>query len=132
MTKLNTSDKIYIARSLIPSGGRGVFAQKNIKKGELIERCPTIEVPSSDVANLVDSILITYFYYLGKNKDRVFITLGFGSIYNHTYTPNAVYKAILKEGIIDFIATKYIKKDVEITVNYNTGNKKGENPLWFE
>lgn len=130
MSKLKTSDKVYISISKIPNSGRGVFAAKDIQKGELIERCPTIEVPKDDVANLTDSILITYFYYLGKNKDRVFITLGFGSIYNHTYKPNAVYKAKLKEGLIDFIAIKSIKKDEEITVNYNSENSK--NPLWFE
>lgn len=132
MTKLSASDKIYVAQSQITNAGRGVFAKLNIKKGEIIESCPVIEVPLHDVANLTDSILITYFYYLGKNKDRVFITLGFGSIYNHTYTPTAVYKAKLKENLIDFVAIKNIKKDEEITVNYNSESKKNKTPLWFE
>ncbi len=76
MDKIKTSDKIYVAQSRIFNGGRGVFARVDIKKDEVIERCPVIEVPPHDVANLTDSILITYFYYLGKNKDRVLITLG--------------------------------------------------------
>ena len=131
MTHLKTSDKIYLSRSKIPNAGRGVFASINIKKGETIESCPVIEVPLHDVSNLTESVLITYFYYLGKNKDRVLITLGFGSIYNHTYSPNATYKERLKDEIIDFVAIKDIKKDDEITVNYNS-ETSNITPLWFE
>ncbi len=132
MTKLTTSDKIYVSQSRIANAGRGVFARTDIKKGKIIEICPVIEVPPHDVANLTDTVLITYFYYLGRNKNRIFITLGFGSIYNHTYTPNAIYKVKLKEGTVDFVATKDIKKDEEITVNYNSEGPKSKTPLWFE
>lgn len=132
MRKLTTSGKIYVAQSKIANAGRGVFARRDIKKGGVIERCPVIEVPLNDVSNLTESILVTYFYYLGKNKEHVLITLGFGSIYNHTYTPNAAYKQKLKEGIIEFAAIKDIKKDEEITVNYNPENSGSKTPLWFE
>jgi LPXTG-site transpeptidase (sortase) family protein len=37
--------------------------------------------------------------------------LGFGSIYNHTYEPNAKYRIRQKENTIEFIALKDIKKD---------------------
>ncbi len=132
MTKLLTSDKIYVSQSKIPDSGRGVFARIDIKKGEIIESCPVIEVPQHDVANLSESVLITYFYYLGKDKERILITLGFGAIYNHTYKPNAIYKERLKEGLVDFIAMKNIEKDEEITVNYNSEDSGSKNPLWFE
>lgn len=132
MAKLNTSSKIYVDISKIPNGGRGVFARRDIKNGEVIESCPVIEIPHDDVANLLDSVLITYFYYLGPRKDRVLITLGFGAIYNHTYTPNARYVEKLKEGIVEFVAIKDISKDEEITVNYNSEDSGSTNPLWFE
>ncbi|HUQ84861.1 MAG TPA: SET domain-containing protein-lysine N-methyltransferase [Candidatus Limnocylindrales bacterium] len=132
MNKLKTSDKIYVAESKIPDSGRGVFARIGIKKNEVIESCPVIEVPPHDVANLSESVLVTYFYYLGKNKERVLITLGFGAIYNHTYTPNAMYEERLNAGLIDFVALKDISKDEEITVNYNSENSGNKNPLWFE
>ena len=92
MNKLITSDKIYIRQSRIANAGRGVYARRDIKKDEIIEKCPIIEVPKHDVANLRESILVTYFFYFGKNKERLIIALGFGSIYNHTYEPNATYK----------------------------------------
>jgi len=130
--KLLTSDKVYIRQSRILNAGRGVYARRDIKKDEIIEKCPVIEVPKHDVSNLRESILVTYFFYFGKNKERLAIALGFGSIYNHTYEPNATYKIKHREKTIDFIALSDINKDDEITVNYNYGNPKDKSPLWFE
>lgn len=132
MKKLPASDKVYIGKSRILDAGRGVFARRDITKEELIEKCPIIEIPEHDLSNLRESILVTYFFYFGKNKERLFIALGFGSIYNHAYKPNAKYKIKHAERIIDFIALKDIKKDDEITFNYSYGNSKNESPLWFE
>ena len=36
------TDKISIKQSLISNGGRGVFAEKDFKKGEVIEVCPLL------------------------------------------------------------------------------------------
>ena len=132
MKKLPTSDKVYLSKSRIPNAGRGVYASRDIKKNELIEKCPIIEVPSHDGSNLNESILVTYFYFFGKKRERILIALGFGSIYNHAYKPNAVYKIKHKEMTIDFVALRDIKKDDEVTVNYNYENSKNKNPLWFE
>jgi uncharacterized protein len=132
MKKLLTSDKIYIKKSEIPNAGRGVYARSDIKKNEIIESCPIIEVPEHDMSNLKESILVTYFFYFGKNKERLVVALGFGSIYNHTYKPNATYKIKHTERTLDFIALSDIKKDDEITVNYNYGNPKDNSPLWFD
>jgi SET domain-containing protein len=131
MKKLLTSEKIYIKKSKIPNAGRGVYARCDIKKDEIIERCPIIEVPEHDMSNLNESILVTYFFYFGKNKEQLLVALGFGSIYNHTHKPNAIYKIKQTEGVIDFIALKDIEKDDEITVNYNYGNPKDNKQLWF-
>ena len=133
MKKLLTSDKIYIRQSRILNAGRGVYASRDIKKDEIIEKCPVIEVPKYDMSKLRESILVTYFFYFGKNKNRLVIALGFGSIYNHAYKPNARYKIRHTEKTIDFIALSNIKKDDEITVNYNNyPNPKDKSPLWFE
>jgi len=132
--KLLASDKIYISKSRIPNADRGVFARRDIKKGEIIERCPIIEVSKNDTSNLKESVLVTYFFYFGKNKERIAVALGFGSIYNHSYKPNAIYKIKQKEKVIDFIALDDIKKNDEITFNYyNSSKPRGnKNPLWFE
>ena len=131
MSKVKSSNKIYISQSKIANAGRGVFAGVNIKKGEIIESCPVIEILKRDSENINLSMLVTYIYYLGKNKERMIVALGFGSIYNHTFQPNAKYKEKYKEKVIDFIALNKIKKIDEITVNYSQGNHKDKNPLWF-
>lgn len=124
-------NKIYISQSKIPNAGRGVFANVHIRKGEIIEQCPVIEIPDHDASQVNKSILNTYIYYLGKNKDQLVIALGFGSIYNHTHQPNAKYKKMLSKARIDFVSIQEIFKDEEITVNYNQGNQKDKSPLWF-
>lgn len=131
MKKIAASDKVYLSESKIIKAGRGVFASVDIKKGEIIEQCPVVEIPEHDTSNINESTLVEYVYYLGKNKDRLMLALGFGSIYNHSYQPNAKYKEKYTEKIIDFIAINEIKKDEEITVNYNQGNHKNYR-LWFE
>lgn len=132
MKSLFPSENVYIKESKMVNAGRGVFAKKDIKRGGIIEVCPIIELPEHDASNLEEGILITYLYYFGKDREKALVALGFGSIYNHTYTPNALYEIKASEKTITFSAQKNIKKDQEITVNYNHGNPKGTNPLWFE
>jgi uncharacterized protein len=134
MEKLLTSAKIYVKQSSIHLAGRGVFARCDIKKNEIIETCPMIELSKHDTSNVAESALVTYFFYFGKKKERVAIVLGFGSLYNHSYTPNATFFIRQKENLIDFTALHEIKNDEEITFNYHNDNKKEnkKSPLWFE
>ncbi len=132
MKKISSSDRVYVNDSRIAIGERGVFAARNIGKGQLIEKCPIIEISEDDPSNSKEGILITYFYYFGKKKEGQAIALGFGSIYNHTYEPNAIYEINHDVKTIDFTASSDIKKDEEITVNYNFANPKDKNPMWFE
>lgn len=124
MRKLPTSKKIYIAHSRIANAGRGVFATQSIKRMEIIEVCPVILISKNDVSNLKGSILVNYYFYFGKDNEMLAIALGFGSIYNHSYEPNATYKKKSGDKVIDFVAIKNIKKGEEITINYNYGNPK--------
>ncbi len=129
VNKLLPSNKIYISDSKITKAGRGVFARVDIKRGEVIERCPVIEIPEHIAASVNESILVTYIYYLGKNKERLMLALGFGSIYNHTDSPNTKYEEKYEERLIEFIAITDIKKGDEITVNYSQGQSITA-PLW--
>ena len=132
MKNILNSNNVYFGKSKIFEAGRGVFARYNILKGNIIERCPIIEVPKYDTSNLTESILVTYFFYFGKNKERSAIALGLGSIYNHAYKPNAKFRIKQKDMTIDFIALKNIKKGDEITFNYYGNGNPKKNPLWFE
>jgi SET domain-containing protein len=131
MRKIFAPEKVYVSKSRISDASRGVFAKSDIKKGEVVETAPIIEVPRHDMSNLKESVLVTYFFYFGKNKERLAVALGFGSIYNHSDKPNVAYKIKLKEKIIEFTAINDITKDDEITFDY-ANIKKRENPLWFQ
>ena len=134
MKKLTPSNKIYVGKSEIINAGRGVFARRDIKKGEIIETSPIIEISKYDTSNLKDSFLVTYFFYFGKNKQRLATALGFGSIYNHSQKPNITYKIKPRDKLIEFTALDDINKDDELTFNYqNRKNlKHNKRPLWFE
>ena len=131
MKKHIVSDKVSVGESNISGAGRGVFAKSEIKKGELIERCPFLEIPESEREKLNESFLVSYFFYFGKNKEKQALLLGFGSMYNHSYKPNASFKIKKSEGVVEFVALKNIKKSEEILFNYK-GDSKNKAPLWFE
>lgn len=133
MKKLLASKNIYVGKSNIADAERGVFARHDIKKGEIIERAPIIEVSEGDKSNLGKSHLVTYFFFFGKNKKHLALALGFGSLYNHSDSPNTVFKIKPKKKIIEFIALSNIKKDDEITFDYGgSGKADRKRPLWFE
>lgn len=128
------SSKIYVANSFIENAGRGVFASQVIKKDEIIEVCPVLLVNELEVPHLRKTEIINYYFSWGDNKNnhKAAICLGFGSLYNHSYTPNATYVKLFDEQIIKFLAIKHIQKDEEITVNYNSGNPDDKTPLWIQ
>jgi len=101
-------NKIYISKSKTSGAGRGVFAGEDFKKGDLVERCPAIVFPLKEYPIIKKTILRNYYFMWGKNTSV--ICLGLGSLYNHSYTPNATYKKNIKSKTIDFIALKDIKK----------------------
>lgn len=128
--RLLPSAKIYVSKSKIANAGRGVFASQDIDINEVIEVCPILEVPANDVFNLKESILVNYYFSFDEDPDLLAIVLGFGSIYNHSYSPNATYKYLSKDKILEFKSIKDIKKNEEITVNYNSGEPDNQSPLW--
>lgn len=124
-------EKVRLGRSTIPKAGRGVFAIKIIQREEVIEKCPIIKL-SNEAHSLKKSKLYNYYFLWGKNHKNAAIALGLGSIYNHSYEPNATYKKDLRHQTITFSAIKKIWPGEEITVNYNYGDPKDKSPLWFK
>lgn len=111
----------------VPGKGRGVFAARAFRKNERIEICPVVLVPAAERPHLNATSLHNYYYTWRKGAA---IALGMGSIYNHSYEPNARYLKNYREDRIEIIALRRIEKDEEITVNYN-GRPASRSPLWF-
>ena len=121
------SDLVKVKR--IPGKGRGVFARRDIKKDTEIERVPMLVIPERDIYREEgDGMLSEYVFAWGKKT--VALALGYGSLYNHSYKPNARYEDDGQQTKV-YIAIKNIKKGEEITINYN-GDPKNRSPLWFK
>ena len=60
----------------------------------------------------------------------VAIALGFGSLYNHSYTPNACYEDVSGH-MKNYIAIRDIQAGEEVTINYN-GDANSTEPVWFD
>lgn len=128
MSKINSSPKIYVDVSRNKKMGRGVFAKDKISKGELIERCPIIVLPDYETSIIETSQLVNYTYFFGRHNNKPCLVLGYGSLYNHSTQPNAIYKPKLGKQVVDFVAIRNIKKGEEITVSYS---KNPNTKLWF-
>jgi len=112
-------------------GGRGVFSAIYISEGTLIEVCPMIVLPEEDFQKIHDSTLHDYYFLWGDDENQCAIALGFGSLYNHDYEPNARYFVDPEEETMEIYATKEIFPGDEITVTYN-GHPDDKSLVWFE
>ena len=109
--------------------GNGVFAVTDIKKNEIIEICPILILSKKDTKEIDKTNLYNYYFAWGKNNSA--ISLGYGSLYNHSYEPNARYEDDFLNNRLIFKSIKKIKKGEEITVNYN-GDPEDKEKVWFE
>jgi SET domain-containing protein len=114
------------------SRGRGVFAARSFRAGEVIEVCPVIALSSDDAARLDATGLYDYYFGWGADNKGGAIALGFGSLYNHSYVPNAVYHKSEADSTISIVALKSIAPDDEIFIKYNFGDTENCGPLWFK
>ncbi|MCP3762280.1 SET domain-containing protein [Domibacillus sp. A3M-37] len=111
--------------------GRGIYAARDIKTGELIEVSPVLISPQTEWKYLEKTILFDYCFTWGENYEHTAIALGYGSLFNHSYTPNAVFVYNLDALSIDFYAIANINENEEITINYNC-DPEDKSSLWFE
>jgi uncharacterized protein len=92
--------------------GRGVFATRSFAEGEVVERCPTVEVADGDVTGLLGDYVFTSV----KDGD-VLVVLGNGMLYNHSADPNLEYLQDDPTTII-FRAVRKVKRGDELTIDY--------------
>lgn len=121
---------VYVAGSA--GRGRGVFAARRFEPGETIELCPAIALPETDARTLDATRLHDYYFGWGEDGQQAAIVLGYGSLYNHSFTPNAEHRKNFAAGTMLIVAVRSIVAGEEIFIRYETG--KGANPpaVWFE
>ena len=117
-------------------GARGVYARAPIPSGTEIERVPVILIPKAQVfgENLMsrNAARISWYVFswnVPTKREYVAVALGYGSIYNHSYTPNAVYACHAPDAI-SYTALRDIEPGEEVTINYN-GKPDDLSPMYF-
>lgn len=114
-TRQTNNDYIHpsaiVLSSNINNGGRGVFATKKYKKGDVIEICPCVKTESELIGGRIDDYSFTY------DDTSSVIALGYCSIYNHSDNFNGVW-TILDENRMEIIAKRDILVGEEIFISY--------------
>ena len=108
----------------IKGKGRGVFARADIAAETVIERVPMLIFS----ATVLEAELADYAFEWSPGK--VGLAMGYGSIYNHSFNPNAYY-ADDGPQIKSYIALRDIAAGEEITINYNA-DPDDKTPVDFE
>ena len=100
-----------------PVHGQGVFADRAIAAGEVIERCPYIVIDDDDLAEA--NRLQDYLFTSPDQPGDYLCVLGYGMMYNHSDAPNAEWE-IDDDDIhfVRFTALKPIADGEEIFQNY--------------
>jgi len=130
IAKVEDPNSSNVCIGLTGDRGRGVFARRKILRDEVIERSPVIVIPDLEWAGMQETVLSNYVFDWGENEEHAAVALGYVSIYNHSYTPNAELSECLEDGIIEVTAIRDIEPNEEIFVNYN-GEPDDRDELWF-
>ncbi len=118
---------LYVAPS--PRGGRGVFTSQEIPAETTIELAPVILLDLDDTRAVHDTYLHDYYFLWGDMGSA--IALGYGSLYNHSRSPNADFYMDFEMEHIKFFALKDIPAGKEILINY-TDDADERTRIWFE
>lgn len=108
--------RITIQQSKIIKG-LGVIADEDIEKGSTIEVVPLLLMSMKEFDLIKQTKL--YYYFFEYTNNHFAIALGYGSLYNHSFMPNARYLYSYKNKQLIVKAIKDIKKGEEIYFNYN-------------
>jgi uncharacterized protein len=106
-------------------GARGVYARRPIETGEVIERAPVLLIPKNhvfgDTTHAQNAARISWYvfaWHVPTKREYVALALGYGSIYNHSFSPNARYRCVAPDAI-EYVAIAPIAAGDEVFINYN-------------
>jgi SET domain-containing protein len=126
---------VYVKETGTPKG-RGVFAARAFKLGEVIEACPVVPftpLPSRELPQEIKRIVFGWGKLLRLQRRRPAIALGYGSMYNHSNPAALRCEADAANSILRFIAVRDIDADEELTINYNSlESAVSSDDIWFK
>ena len=121
------TNKIYAKLTI--NMGMGVFAYKDISKGDVIDVNYCIKIDDESYIKSNNKPLIFYDYALmyPKTKKTIddksyrVISLGFGALFNNSKKPNADWRNGKESYTLEWYAIEDIKENQQIFINYGDG-----------
>jgi len=107
-------------------------AQRAFAVGELVERAPVIVLTPEELAQIRGTLLARYYFEWGADEESGALALGYGSLYNHSFTPNLEFESREDQLVIDFVALREIAPGDELSINYNNTGEFADVPVQFE
>ncbi|KAI0693962.1 hypothetical protein BC835DRAFT_1406574 [Cytidiella melzeri] len=104
--------------------GRGVFASREILAHTDIEISPVLLFTSSEYQQHGKYTMLDHYTFKWRDG-RMALSLGLGSLFNHSQTPNISYRLEPNIDSIRYTTTRRIKPDEELCIFYG-------HALWFE
>ena len=122
--------QLYIG--ITENKGRGIFTDKPIPAGTIIESAPVIVMPDEDRKRLDQTLLHDYiFEWQPDGQSLCCMALGWIPLYNHSYTSNCEYFMVYEEATMYIQTVRDIKPGEELTINYS-GDWNCEEKVWFD
>ncbi len=132
---MNSTNNLLEVKFISIKKGRGVFAKKNIAKGDTIDVAHILLISNNDWDLIEDTVLSNYSFEwddpkcIGEYESA--ISLSISQFINHSYNPNVKYRYNYENKSIEYITLRDISKGEEITVNYG-GIPTSKGPVGFE
>lgn len=115
--------------------GKGVFACKAFRCGEVVEVAPVLVLKCDfdDLPELLKTYVFDWATLAGVPGSHA-VALGFGSMYNHDNPATLCYQADVRAGAMRYVAARDIAAGEELTINYNAegGVHECDDDNWFE
>jgi SET domain-containing protein len=92
--------------------GRGVFALRRFRAGEIVETCPTVTLDDADVQGGVRD-----YVFSSRQPGKLLLVLGYAMLYNHASQPNLFHRSAGRL-LIEFVALRDIEAGEELTHDY--------------
>jgi hypothetical protein len=111
---------------MIDGMGRGIIAEKDIKRGEVITNCELLVLSPDDTIKVNETDLKWYTFTFNAETGQDCLVMGDGEIFNHDDDANTLYGLIDFNGrkLMRFQACRDIKRGEQLFIDYGADVKK--------
>ena len=118
--------KAIYSVQIVEGMGRGIIAERDIKKGEVITNCELLVLSPEDTIKVNETDLKWYTFTFNAETSQDCLVMGDGEIFNHDDDANTFYGLIDFNGrkLMRFQASRDIKRGEQLFIDYRADVKK--------